>query len=411
MSKSRVVVTGMGAITPLGLSVDQFWTNLIAGRPGISSITHFDASTFPVKVAAEVKGFDPREYMDLKMVDRSSRFGQFAIAAARMAVESARLDMSREKPEQVGVVVATCLDMCSIESENEVLKSRGPRRINPLFVTRTGPQMSSVQVGLMLGAKGPNSGINSACASGNDALGTALNHLRLGHAEVMVAGASDAGIHPLALAGMSIVGALSRESDPARACRPFDLNRNGFVFGEAAAVMVLETYEHARNRGAPILAEVAGVGWSFDAHSESAPSPEAEAIAMKRALQDAEISPEDITYVNAHGTGTRLNDVSETRALKLVFDDHAYRIPVSSNKSMVGHSASAAAAVEAVASIMTVMTGMIPPTINYETPDPECDLDYVPNVARRVQVDACLSSAFGLGGQNCCMILKKFKEG
>ena len=403
-----IVITGMGAITPLGLSVAEYWEGLINGRSGIGPITLFDASAYPVSVAAEVKNFDPEKYMPLKRVDRTSRCTQLGIAAAKMAIESARLDMSREKPEKVGVIIATSGTMDKIADEGEVLRKRGPMRIDPLSITKTAPSMVPAQVALEIGAKGPNTSLNSACASGSDALGTALNHLRLGHADVVIAGGAEAGVNPISIASTARVGALSRETDPTRASRPFDLNRDGFVFGEGAGILVLETLEHARERNAPILAELVGAGWSFDAYNETAPDAETQAIALRMVLQDAGVSPEDIDYINAHGTSTRLNDVAETRAIKMAFGDRAYKIPISSNKSMIGHLACAAGAVEAVAAVMTVREGIIPPTIHYETPDPECDLDYVPNKARRQPVNVCLSNSFGMGGQNCSLIFRRF---
>ena len=407
MSNRRVVITGLGAITPLGLTVEDYWDGLTKGRSGIGPITLFDASSYPVKVAAEVKGFEPTDYMHIKRVDRTARCTQFAIAAARMAVESARLDMSREKPERVGVEIATSGMIALLAEQGEILKKRGPMRIDPLLISKIAASMVPAQVGLELGAKGPNSSLNSACASGSDALGTALNHLRLGHADVMICGGAETQVNPIGIALTGIVGALSRNPDPQNACRPFDLNRDGFIFGEGAGIMVLETYEHARERGAPILAELAGAGWSFDAYSETAPDAEQQAVAMRMALKDADTSPEEVDYINAHGTSTKLNDAAETKALKIVFGERAYKIPISSNKSMIGHLACAAGAVEAVAAVMTIKNGIIPPTINYQTPDPDCDLDYVPNKARHQAVNVCLSNSFGLGGQNCCLIIKR----
>ena len=404
----RVVITGLGAITPLGLTVEDYWRGLIEGKSGIGPITLFDASAYPVNVAAEVKGFAPTDYMDIKRVDRTGRCTQFAIAAARMAMAAARLDMSREKPEKVGVIIATSGMVSLITDQGEIIKKRGPMRIDPLFISKMAPSMVPAQVGLEIGAKGPNSALNSACASGSDALATARNSLLLGHAEVIIAGGAEANISPIGIASTGRVGALSRQTDPRKASRPFDLNRDGFVFGEGAGMVVLETLEHARAREAPILAELAGAGWSFDAYSETAPDADTQAVAMRAVLQNAGVSPEEVDYINAHGTSTRLNDAAETRAIRMVFGERAYKIPVSSNKSMMGHLACAAGAVEAVAAVMTVREGVIPPTINYETPDPDCDLDYVPNKARRQGVDICLSNSFGMGGQNCSLIIKRF---
>jgi len=409
MTDRRIVITGMGAITPLGLTVNEYWQGLSQGKSGVGPITLFDASAYQAKVAAEVKGFEPNNYMDPKRADRTGRCTQFALAASRMALESARLDMSQEKRERVGVIIATSGMMATLIDYADVFKIKGPNRVDPLLITKIAPNMVASQVGLEIGAKGPNSSINSACASGSDALGLALNHLRLGHAEVMIAGGAETNINPVALACLGRVGAITRELDPTKASRPFDLNRNGFVNGEGAAMLVLETLEHARKRNATILAELAGAGWSFDAFNDTAPDPEQEAMSMKMALEDAGITPQDVDYINAHGTSTKLNDASETKAIKIALGDSAYKIPVSSNKSMIGHLACAAGAVEAVATVMTIREGIIPPTVNYETPDPDCDLDYVPNKARQQRVDICLSNSFGMGGQNCSIVIRKFQ--
>jgi 3-oxoacyl-[acyl-carrier-protein] synthase II len=403
-----VVVTGLGAITPLGLTVDKYWQGLVSGRSAIGPITKFDASKYPVKVAAEVKGFEPTDYMDIKRVDRTALCTQYAIAAAKMALANARLDMAQERPEKAGVVIATSGAMDLLIDQGEVLRNRGPMRIDPLLISKVAPSMVSAIIGLEFGLKGHNSSLNSACASGNDALGTALNLLRLGHADIMVAGGTETQVNRLAIAITGRVGALSREPDPKKACRPFDLNRDGMVYGEGAAMLVLETLEHAQQRGALALAELAGAGWTFDAFNETAPDPAQEAIAIKMALSDAGVSPQEVDYINAHGTSTKFNDAAETKAIKMAFGERAYKVPISSNKSMIGHLACAAGAVEAIAAVMTVKEGIIPPTINYQTPDPECDLDYVPNVARRQTVNVCLSNSFGMGGQNCCVVIKKF---
>ena len=405
----RVVVTGIATINPLGLSVKDFWEGLVAGKSAIGSITRFDASKFRVKVDAEVHGFDATKYMDLKAIDRTSRTIQFAIAAAKEAIQLAALDMTQENPERVGVIIATMTEQGYVVWGWELYQKMGPRRADPLFITKSTASAASMQVGMMLGAKGPNSAVNSLCASGADAIGTAMNFIRLGYADVMIAGGSDASLEPVGMAGLDILGALSHETDPSRACRPFDLNRNGFVYAEGAGLVVLESYEHARKRGAPVLAEIAGAGWSFDAHDATAPAPESEAYAMRTALQNARVKIEEVDYINAHGTSTKLNDACETKAIKMVFGEHAYKIPVSSTKSMIGHSITAAGAIETVAAILIMNKGIIHPTINYETPDPECDLDYVPNVARPAQVNVCLKNSFGLGGENCCLVFKRLK--
>ncbi len=410
MDKQRVVVTGMGVICPLGLNIDEFWAGLVAGKSGVNYISHFDATNYPVKVAAEVNGFDPAEYMDIKTVERTRRPTHFAIAAVMEAVKSARLDMTKEQAERVGVVTSYMLECELIAQGWETLQKRGPRRLDPLFFTKAAPSIVSLHIALLLGARGPNTSVNSLCASGADAIGTCLNFIRLGYADVMIAAPSDASLDPMTIAALSRIGALSQEPDPNKACRPFDLNRSGFVYGEGAGIVILETYEHAKRRGAPILAELAGAAWTYDAHDVTAPYPDTEAIAMRNALKNAGVKPEEVDYINAHGTSTKLNDVCETKAIKMVFGDRAYKIPISSNKSMFGHMITAGGAVEAIAAVLTIMNGIIPPTIHYETPDPECDLDYVPNVARRAQVNVCLKNSFGLGGQNCCLVFKRFKE-
>jgi 3-oxoacyl-[acyl-carrier-protein] synthase II len=407
MNIPRVVVTGLGTINPLALNTKEFWEGLAAGKSAIGPITHFDASKFRVKVDAEVHGFDATKYMDLKVVDRTSRTIQFAIAAAKEAIQAAGLDMTKEEPERVGVTISTMTEQGYVIRGWELYQRVGPRRADPLFITKSTASAASMQVGMMLGAKGPNNSVNSLCASGTDAIGTATNFIRLGYADVMIAGGSDASLEPVGMAGIDQLGALSHEPEPSKACRPFDLNRNGFIYGEGAGLVVLESYEHAKRRGAPILAELAGAGWSFDAHDATAPAPEAEAYAMSTALQNAGVKADEVDYVNAHGTSTKLNDATETKAIKMVFGEHAYRIPVSSAKSMIGHCITAAGAIETVAAILVINKGIIHPTINYETPDPDCDLDYVPNAARPAKVNVCLKNSFGLGGENCCLVLRR----
>jgi 3-oxoacyl-[acyl-carrier-protein] synthase II len=407
LTYQKVVITGLGAVTPIGLNIEEFWQGLAEGRNGIAPITAFDATKYPVKLAGEVKGFKPEDFMPLKRVDRTSRPTHFAVAATRMAIESAKLDLNQEKRERAGTIIATGGMPALLGDQGDILKARGPGRIDPLLASKVGPNMVGVQVGMEFGLRGPNSTLNSACASGSDSLGTALSHIRLGHADVMIAGGSDATVTPITYASTSILGALSKNPDPESACRPFDFNRNGFVFGEGSGMVVLESYDHARQRGAPILAELAGAGWSFDAYNETAPFADVEAVAMNMALQDAGVSTDEVDYINAHGTSTQLNDSTETKAVKLVFGPRAYKIPMSSNKSMVGHLACAAGSVEAIATVLTILRGIIPPTIHYQTPDPACDLDYVPNQARSQEVNVCLSNSFGLGGQNCCLIIKR----
>ncbi len=352
-TKPRIVITGLGAITPLGLTVEDFWQGLVQGKNGVGPITTFDPGLFLVKLAAEVKGFEATNYMDIKRVDRSALCTHFAIAAARMALKAAGLEISKIDAQRVGVVISTTGMIHSIADQADVIKNR-PSRVDPLLINKIAPSMVPSQLGLEIGAKGPNTSINSACAGGSDALGTALAHLHLGHADVMIAGGSETTISQVSVAPLGRVGALTRETDPEKASRPFDLNRSGFVYGEGAGMLILETLEHAQKRGAPILAELAGAGWSFDAYNDTAPDAEQQAMAMKRALDDSGVSPADVDYINAHGTSTKLNDAVETAAIKKVFGDRAYKIPISSNKSMIGHLACAAGAVEAVAAVMTI---------------------------------------------------------
>jgi len=410
LDKKRVVITGMGVICPIGQNIKDYWENLAAGKSGIRPITRFDTSNYSVKVAATVEGFDPIKYMDLKTTERTRRATHFAIAAAKQAIESSHLDMSKELAERVGVVTSNMLECEPIAEGRETLQKRGPRRIDPLFFAKSAPGIASLHVGMLLGARGPNTSVNSLCASGADAIGTCLNFIRLGRADVMIATPTDASLDAMTIAAMAKVGALSTQTDPDKASRPFDLNRDGFVYGEGAGGMILESLEHAKKRGAPILAELAGAAWTFDAYDATAPQAETEAVAMRNALKDAEVKPEEVDYINAHGTSTKLNDVTETNAIKMVLGDRAYKIPISAHKSMYGHMITAGGAAESIGAVLTLMNGIIPPTIHYETPDPECDLDYVPNEARKAEVNVCLKNSFGLGGQNCCLVFKRFKE-
>ena len=409
-NRQPVVITGMGVISSIGLNVEEFWESLVAGKSGVAPITRFDVSNFPIKVAAEVKGFNPENYMDAKTIERTSWPVQMAIAATKEAIESSRLDMSKEDKARVGVVASTMVDQDYLIHGSEVLGGKGPIMVDPLFVVKGSPHSVSQGMGLLVGGTGPCTSVNSVCASGGDAIGNALNFIRLGYTDVMVAGGSDSNLGPLALYALWRIGTLTKELDPAKACRPYDLNRTGFVNGEGAGVVVLETLERAQRRGAPILAEVAGVGWSFDAASATAPTSDTQALAMKVALRNAGVSPEEVDYINPHGTGTRLNDSCETKAVKIAFGERAYQIPMSSTKSMIGHSATADGVLEVIAIVLTINSGIIHPTVNYETPDPECDLDYVPNVARRAQVNVGMSNDWGLGGQNVSVIIRRFTD-
>lgn len=411
MNKNRVVVTGMGAITPLGIGVEATWQGLLAGRSGVRRITRFDVTDFPTQFAAEVTDFDPLKFMDFKETKRTARFTQFALAAARQAIESAALDLAKEDTTRVGVSLGTAIGGVDLAEEQAVaFNEHGLRRINPTMVPVLLPSSGACNIAISFAVKGPTSCPVAACATGIVAIGQALRDLQLGEAEVMIAGGSESAISPLDIAGFSRIGALSTyNADPSKACRPFDAQRDGTVMGEGAVVLVLETWEHARRRGAPLLAEVLGYGLTEDAYHIAAPDPTGEgaARAISRALANAGVSPADVDYIVPHGTGTPLNDLSETRACKAVFGERAYRIPISSNKSMVGHLMGAAGAVSTMVGILSIRDSILPATINLENPDPECDLDYVPNMARPARVDTAVANAFGFGGQNACVVVRR----
>ena len=410
--RRRVVVTGLGAVTPLGLDVTSTWEGLVEGRSGVSVITAFDTRDFPTKIAASVKGFDPMRYLGRREARRMSPFVHYAVAAAHQAVAQAGLDLSREDPTRVGVEMGSALGGTSvIEEQRLILERKGTRQINPTLVPATLINTAPCLVSIQLGIKGPVNASVSACASGLTALGDAARRLAWGDADVMLAGGAESVVTPLAIAGFSRLGALStRNDEPEKACAPFDANRDGTVVGEGAAVLVLETLEHALQRDTPILAEVLGYGLTADAYHPAAPDPTGDGAsrAMANALRDGNLSPSEVDWICAHGTGTRLNDSSETRAIKTVFGEQAYRVPVSSNKGSVGHMLGAAGAISALAAVQAMQTGLIPPTINYQTPDPECDLDYVPNVARQASVTTVMVNSFGFGGQNACLLLRKW---
>jgi 3-oxoacyl-[acyl-carrier-protein] synthase II len=403
-------VTGIGAITPCGNDAEAFWSAILAGKSGIGPITHFDAARHAARIAGEVKGFDPTEVMDFKSARRSGRFAQLALKAAKEALVSAKIELSEDIAREMGVIMASTGGVFEMGRQQTIIDERGPGRVDPLLIPRLGPHMAAGRVGRQLGLRGPNTSINSACASGTDALGQAFNMIRTGEAEVMLAGGTEAIITPVAVATMGLMGALSKgyNDTPEKASRPFDAKRDGFVLGEGAGVLVLESEEHAKSRGAAILAEYGGQGWSFDAVDDAAPDAFGQSLAMIRALRSAGVSPAEIDWLNAHGTSTPFNDKTETAAIKLAFGEEAYRVPISSIKSMTGHSAAGAGGIEAVASVLAIRDGRIPPTINYEFPDPECDLDYVPNVARDAKVDVVLSNSFGMGGQNAALVLRRW---
>src|SRR5947209_11709433 len=410
----RVVVTGLGCISPIGLSVDEYWQNLLGGVSGAARITSFDPDGRPVQIAAQVKDFDPGDYLDRKAAKRMERFSQFSIAAAGQALQDAGLEVNESNAWDVGVIVATGGGgIGAVAAETETLVTRGWERVGPMMVPLMIPNMASCQVSMAYGIKGPVVTNTAACAAGVYSMFEALHFLRRGDAQVILAGGSESAILPLAFISMARTGALSRRNaDPTTASRPFDKDRDGFVFGEGAGMLVLETLDHARERGAHILAELAGGSITGDAYHVSAPEPSGESAkrAILKAIKDADLQPEDIDYVCAHGTGTPLNDATETKALKLALGDHAYRIPVSSVKSMIGHLLGAAGALSAVATVKTLASGCIPPTINQFTPDPECDLDYVAWKPREQTVNNVLVNGFGFGGQNSVAVFKKWNQ-
>ncbi|HEU0074584.1 MAG TPA: beta-ketoacyl-[acyl-carrier-protein] synthase II [Dehalococcoidia bacterium] len=406
----RIVITGLGMVTPLGLDVPSSWKGLLDGKSGTNRITQFDPTDFDVQVSAEVKGFVPEDLMDRRSARRSGRHTQMAVVAANEAVESANLTIDETNRDSIGVLIASSGALFNIGEQERVIDERGPGRVDPLTVPKVGQYSPAVRVGRLLEVRGPNSSVNSACASGGDAIGEAMNLMRLGQADCMLAGGAEAMISRVLISSLGGLGALAKtwNAEPLRASRPFDLKRSGFVLGEGAAILVLETEEFALRRGARILCELAGAGWSFDATDDTAPDVDGQALAMRRALNNAGMTMDDIDYINAHGTSTQLNDKTETAAIKKVFGERAYGIPISSTKSMTGHLAAAAGAVEAAVGVLTLRDQIIAPTINYEYPDPECDLDYVPLTARKAKVDAVLSNSFGLGGENSCLVLKRY---
>jgi 3-oxoacyl-[acyl-carrier-protein] synthase II len=406
----KVVVTGVGLVTPLGLSAPSTWQAMLEGRSGTGPITQFDATDCDVKVAGEVTGFVAEDLMDRRTARRSGRHTQMAVVASHEAVANANLNIDDSNRDAIGVIIASSGALQLIGEQEVVAEERGIGRVDPLTVPRVGQYSAAVRVGRLLEVRGPNSSVNSACASGGDAIGQALNLLRLGEAECMIAGGAESMIGRVVVSSLAGLGALTKTWNhaPAQASRPFDANRSGFVLGEGSGIIVLETEDFARRRGAPILCELAAAAWSFDATDDTAPDVDGQALAMQRALRRAGLTMDDIDYINAHGTSTQLNDKTETAAIKKVFGERAYGIAISSTKSMTGHLAAAAGAVEAAVGVLTLRDQIIAPTINYETPDPACDLDYVPRKARKAKVGAVMSNAFGLGGQNTCLVLKRY---
>jgi 3-oxoacyl-[acyl-carrier-protein] synthase II len=413
--RRRVVVTGMGAMTPLGLTMEETWEGLLAGRSGVGPITQFDASDLPVRIAGELKGFDPRQYIDFKEARRMSRCSQVAVATAQAALADAGLSLPlADEEERVGVLIGSGAGGLDRAIEGvDIFRAKGLARVNPFILTSSMVNMPSHHVSHWAGAKGPISTVVAACATGTQAVGEAAEFIRRGAADVMICGGVDALIHFAAIAGFCAMRALSaRNDEPERASRPFDADRDGFIYSEGDAVLVLEALEHAQARGARIRAEVLGQASSSDAFHVAQPDPEGMGAsrAMRWALEDAGLTPADVDYINAHGSSTPISDSIETQAIKRVFGERAYDVPVNSTKSMIGHAMGGAGAIEAAVCVLTVEQGMIHPTINLETPDPECDLDYVPEGARKAGVRVALSNSFGLGGQNACLVLGRYEE-
>jgi 3-oxoacyl-[acyl-carrier-protein] synthase II len=413
----RVVITGLGAVTPIGNDKDTFWQSLCAGRNGIGKISYFDTTEFSSQIAAEVKNFDPSPFLTRKdaIKMKTAKFIQFAIASALMAKEDAKLNLNDGDPYRVGVVVGSGIGgIAVIEEQHKILLERGPRRVSPHFVTYEIPNMAPGQIAIYLGIRGPNSCLVTACATGNHCIGNAFRIIQRGDADVMFAGGAEAAITPLCFAGFCAMKAMStRNDDPEHASRPFDKERDGFVMGEGTGIVVLESLEHAVRRGATIYAELIGYGMSCDAYQTTAPLPDGEgaAKAVSAALADAKLRPEDIDYVNAHSPSTPLGDKGEVAALRSVFKEYIHSVPISSTKSMTGHLLGAAGAVEFIASVLAIHEGIVPPTINYENPDPDCDIDCVPNESRRADVNAALTNAFGFGGHNASLVIKKHDSG
>ncbi|MDD4753853.1 MAG: beta-ketoacyl-ACP synthase II [Desulfitobacteriaceae bacterium] len=409
--RKRVVITGVGVVSPVGNNKDKFWSNLVNGVSGIGPISRFDVSDYTTRIAGEIRDFDPKNYMDRKEIRHMDRFTQYAVAAAKMAMEDANLVLNSFQRERTGVVLGSGIGgVETMEEQKKVLLKRGPGRISPFFVPMMISNMAAGQVSIALGALGPNETVVTACASGTNAVGDAFKMIQRGDADIVIAGGTEAPITPLSLAGFCAMKALStRNEEPERASRPFDSDRDGFVMAEGAGILILESLEHAEKRGARVYAEMAGYGATGDGYHITAPDPEGNgaARAMANALSDAGLEPEKIDYINAHGTSTELNDRGETYAIRKVFGSAADTVKVSSTKSVTGHLLGAAGAVESIACILAIKNRIIPPTINLDNPDPQCDLDYVPNESRETDVKAAMSNSFGFGGHNACVVFKK----
>jgi len=412
VTKRRVVITGVGAVTPLAIGVEQSWRKLCQGKSGIGRITKFDTSGFKSQIAAEVKDFHPEDFLDKKRIRRTDPFIHYALVATRMALDDARLSINENNAGRVGVVLGSCAGgMTTYEKNLFALHQEGPDSISPFFIPGFIANMAAGEVSIVSGAKGPSKCVVTACATGTHSIGDAFRLIQYGEADAMIAGGSDAYILPLGIAGLDKMRAISRRNDePEKASRPFDKSRDGFVLGEGAGVVILEEMGSAIRRGAKIYAELVGYGSNIDGFHITEPDWENQTLCIRLALNDAGIPPDEVDYVNAHGTSTILNDLAETKSIKAALGEHSRKVPVSSNKSMTGHLLGAAGAVEVIFTVLTIRDGIIPPTINYDTPDPECDLDYVPNVARKTEVNAALSNSFGFGGANAALVFKKFRE-
>lgn len=409
--KKRVVITGMGVVHSLGFGLDSFWTAIREGKSGISLLTKFDTTNYDAKVAASIKDFEPTDYIDKKEAKRMDTFTQYAMAAAKMAMEMSGLDMESEDSFRAGVIVGSGIGgIQTLEEQHQILATKGPGRVSPFFITSMIANMAAGRIAIEYNLQGFNECVVTACASGNNAIGDAFKVIQRGDADIMLTGGAESAITELSFAGFCSNKALSTNPDPATACRPFDKDRDGFIMGEGSGILVLEEYEHAVKRGANIFGEIVGYGCTCDAHHITAPHPEGIGgiRSMQFAINDAGIKPEEIGYVNAHGTSTPLNDAGETKVVKAVFGDYAYKLAVSSTKSMTGHLLGAAGAIEAIITAMALKDGFLPPTINLVNPDPECDLDYVPNRGRAADIKYALSNALGFGGHNAAIVLKKF---
>ena len=411
-NRRRVVVTGVGAVTPLATGAEQSWQAICQGKSGVARITKFDPSSFKTQMAAELKDFHPEDFLDNKKIRRTDPFIHYALAAARMALADSGLIINDNNADRVGAVVGSCAGGMTTYEENFLaLREQGPNSVSPFFITGFIANMAVGEIAIIFGARGPSKCVVTACATGSDSIGEALRLIQHGQADAVIAGSSDAYILPVGIAGLGKMGATScRNDEPEKASRPFDKNRDGFVLGEGAGIVVLEELGSAMKRGANIYAELVGYGSNINGFHVTKPDYKAQAKCIQLALNDAAISANDVDYINAHGTSTILNDIAETKAIKDTFGSHSIKVPISSNKSMTGHLLGAAGAVEAIFTILTIRDGIIPPTINYDTPDPECDLDYVPNVARKAEVNTALSNSFGFGGFNATLVFRKFNQ-